>query len=228
MEIAVDPEHLRSARLAARLTQQEAAKELGVSQAYLALIEQGRRPVTARLLPRLAKFYDLGPTALPLDPNLPRDSASLATAVARLGYPAFPRSRRHRQNPASVLLAAITAADLEVRVLEALPWLAVEYSDLDWNWLIRETKVRDLQNRLGFLVSIAQRVAATQRNHAAAEQLHKVETMLDRARLVREDTLCQDSLSDAERRWLRTARSAEARHWNLLTDLTTEHLPYAA
>lgn len=42
------PDHLRSARQAAGLTQQQAADRLGVSQAYLALLERGRRPVTAR------------------------------------------------------------------------------------------------------------------------------------------------------------------------------------
>jgi len=228
MATALDPERLRVARVAAHLTQQEAADRLGISQAYLALVEQGRRPVTTHLLPRIAKLYKLGPTALPLDPDFPRDSASLAAAVARMGYLAFPRSRGRKQNPASVLLASVSADDLEVRVLEALPWLAVEYSDLDWNWLVREAKLRDLQNRLGFLVSMARRVAEARRNVSAADQLRSVETALDRARLVREDTLCQESLSQPERRWLRGARSAEARHWNLLTDLKTEHLPYAA
>ena len=44
----------------------------------------------------------------------------------------------------------------------------------------------------------------------------------------REDTLCQASLSDAERRWLRRTRPVEASHWNLLTDLNAQFLPYAA
>jgi hypothetical protein len=62
----------------------------------------------------------------------------------------------------------------------------------------------------------------------AAGRLRQVEQVLDRARLAREDTLCQDSLSDAERRWLRRARPPDARHWNLLTDLDLQSLPYAA
>ena len=55
----------------------------------------------------------------------------------------------------------------------------------------------------------------------------EVEAILDRARLVREDTLCQESLSDAERCWLRQTRPTEASHWNLLTDLKVQLLPYA-
>ena len=38
----------------------------------------------------------------------------------------------------------------------------------------------------------------------------------------------QESLSDVERRWLRQTRPKEARHWNLLTDLKAQLLPYAA
>ena len=115
-----------------------------------------------------------------------------------------------------------------MRVLEALPWLAIEYHNLDWEWLIREAKLRDFQNRLGFVVTLARQVEEKRGNGAATGRLHRIEEIVDRARLVREDTLCQDSLSDAERRWLRQARPAEANHWNLLTDLNAQLLPYAA
>ena len=66
MERSLCPEQLRSARIAAGLTQHQAADRLGVSQAYLALLERGRRPVTAQLGLRIANFYGLGPVALPL------------------------------------------------------------------------------------------------------------------------------------------------------------------
>jgi hypothetical protein len=122
----------------------------------------------------------------------------------------------------------VAADDVEVRVLEALPWLAVQYHDLEWGWLTREAKVRDVQNRLGFVVMLARQVAEKRGDMAAVGRLREVEEILDRARLIREDTLCQESLSEAERRWLRQARPAEARHWNLLTDLTAHGLPYAA
>ena len=152
------PEQLQSARRTAGLTQQQAADRLGVSQAYLALLERGRRPVTAQLEPKIVKLYHLGPTALPLrSDNIDSwHSSSLAAALASLGYPGFRQLRgAHRKNPAVVLLAAIVATEMEVRVIEALPWLVVEYSDLDWEWLIREAKLRDLQNRLGFVVTLA-------------------------------------------------------------------------
>jgi hypothetical protein len=45
---------------------------------------------------------------------------------------------------------------------------------------------------------------------------------------MREDTLCHESMTEAERRWLRERRPEEARHWNLLTGLVPEHLSYAS
>ncbi len=225
------PEHLRSARQTAGLTQQQAADRLGVSQAYLALLERGRRPVTAQLGPKIVKLYGLGPTALPLESGSidSWQSSSLAAALARLGYPGFRQLRgADRKNPAVVLLAAIAASEVEVRVIEALPWLVVEHSDLDWEWLIREAKLRDIQNRLGFVVTLARQVAEKRGDGLATSRLRGIEEVLDRARLVREDTLCQASLSETERRWLRRTRPVEASHWNLLTDLNARFLPYAA
>ena len=228
---SLQPEQLKSARTAAGMTQQQAADRLGMSQAYLALLERGRRPVTAPLRSKIVELYQLGPVALPLDAGSlePSDSASLAAGLASLGYPGFRQlTGVQPRNPATILLAAVAADDVEVRVLESLPWLAIRFHNLDWEWLVREAKVRDVQNRLGFVVMLARQVAEKRGDLVAVSRLHQVEQNLDRARLVREDTLCQESLSAAERRWLRRTRPLEARHWNLLTDLKAPLLPYAA
>ncbi len=228
---ALTPDRLRLARERAGFTQQQAAKRLGVSQAYLALMETGRRRVTEPVGLKIVGLYRLGPAFLPLLVDVLEfwDSAYLAKALANLGYPGF----RHllggpRDNPTVVLLAALSRPDLEVRVVEGLPWIVLEYCDLDWDWLIPESKVRDVQNRLGFIVTLGRRIAAKRGGGAAQSKLREVEERLDQARLAREDSLCQGSLSEAERSWLRRARPADARHWNLLTDLDAEHLPYAA
>jgi len=225
------PNQLRKARKLAGLTQQRAAAQLRVSQAYLAMIESGRRRVTDPLASRIAKLYRLPPTALPLDAGdaVARDSANIAKAVANLGYPGFRHLRGGRtMNPAAALLAAISSDDLEVRVVESLPWVAIEHHDLDWVWLVCQAKLHNAQNRLGFLVTLSRRVAEKSDATAAFGTLCTVQEVLERARLAHEDTLCQQSLSEAERRWLRKARPADAQHWNLLTDLSAEVLPYAA
>ncbi len=159
-----------------------------------------------------------------------RDSEKAAKALAGLGYPGFLYLRpAEQQNPVSVLLAALSSLDLEVRAIEALPWLVLKFPEMDWEWLLKEARQREIQNRLGFVVSLARRLAERRpTEQLKLGKLAEVEAALDRARLVREDTLCQQSLSAAERRWLRETRPPEARHWNLLADLTPELLPYAA
>jgi transcriptional regulator with XRE-family HTH domain len=224
-------DQLKPGRESAGLTQQQAAERLGVSQAYLALLERGRRRVTEELAAKMVELYHLSPAALPLERGCSDSwsSAKLARALAGLGYPGFQYLQRGpRKNPAAILLGALAAEELEVRVAEALPWLVVQYPDLDWEWLIREVKQQDLQNRLGFVVTLGRRVAEKQSREPVYSRLRQIEDTLGRARLVREDTLGQQSLSEGERRWLRQTRRAEARYWNLLTDLDAEHLPYAA
>lgn len=173
----------------------------------------------------------MSPTVLPpsVDDLNAWNSALLAAALANLGYAGFRHLKSGRcTNPAIVLLAAISRDNLEVRVVEGLPWLVAEYYDLDWDWLTREATARGSQNRLGFIVSLGRRIAEIRGAAEAQRKLRQQQEVLDQARLAREDTLCQNMISEAEREWLRQVRSADARHWNLLTDLSVEHLAYAA
>jgi transcriptional regulator with XRE-family HTH domain len=206
---------------------------LGVSQPYLSQLEQGQRPVTPELARSATALYRLSATALPMPEATPTDGSADAARLARqlsgLGYPGFAHLRPRMANPAAVILQALLIKDLEVRLAEALPWVLLTYPDLDWSWLVRHAKVQDVQNRLGFLVAVAKNLAATRADlQSALEQLTAVEQQLERARLVREDTLCRESMPAAERRWLHTNRSPLARHWNLLTGLTPDQLSYAS
>lgn len=221
---------LRHGRKAARLSQTEAANKLGVSQPYLSLLEQGQRAVPPRLARKAATLYRLSPTTLPFTSSQKRVSSELlAKAVAALGYPGFAHLRSHmRRNPAQVLSSALSQDNLETRVTESLPWVVWQYAGgLDWNLLVGYAKQHDLQNRLGFVTAFARQVAEVRGDTNRASLLKSREDELDHARLAREDTLCHASLSQPERGWLREHRPAEARHWNLLTDLKPEHVEYA-
>ena len=110
---------------------------------------------------------------------------------------------------------------------EALPWLVLAFPDLDWDWLVPRAKQRDLQNRLGYVVSLARGVATLQGLDVAGA-LEAREAFLDRSRLVREDVFGRSSLTEAERRWLRSNRPPEAAHWNMLSDLRPEHLVHGS
>lgn len=116
-----------------------------------------------------------------------------------------------------------------MRLAEVLPWVVLTYPDMDWPWLIREAKLRNVQNRLGFVVAMARDLAATRlRFRPALERISFAVNELERARLVREDTLCRESMPPAERDWLATTRSALARHWNLVTGLTVDQLSHVS
>lgn len=224
-------EQLKAGRLRAGLTQKQAAERLGVSQPYLSQLEKGERPVTAELASSATALYRLPATALPLPETLPEDpephDALFARQLCGLGYPGFAHLRPRKVNPVAVVLAALLREDLETRLAEALPWVLLTYPDLDWSWLIRHAKLQDVQNRLGFLVAVAKGLAADKpESQSAFNQLRAAEQRLERARLARQDTLCRESMPNAERHWLEANRSPLARHWNLLTGLTTDQLSY--
>ncbi len=104
----------------------------------------------------------------------------------------------------------------------------LRYWTLDWRWAVREAKLRDLQNRLGFVVGLARRLAERAGDERKVLTLTNLEAELDRSRLARADTLCRASLPEPERRWLSEHRPDEAKHWNLLTDWTADAPRYAA
>jgi transcriptional regulator with XRE-family HTH domain len=222
---------LKAGRLETALTQVQAALRLGVSQPYLSQLERGERPITPELVRSAATLYRLPATALPIPKSVPHriraNPDTLARQLSGLGYPGFAHLRHAKANPAAVLLEALVHEDLEVRLVESLPWVVLTYPDMDWTWLIREVKLRDTQNRLGFVVAIARDLAAVRpRFRAALPRISLAAQELERARLAREDTLCRESMPPAEREWLVTTRSSLARHWNLLTGLTADQLSH--
>jgi transcriptional regulator with XRE-family HTH domain len=225
--------HLREGREQKGWTQEDAASKLGVSQPYLSLLEKGMRRVPEKLARKAAHAYGLSAVTLPVETGWDtlrhKDEGALAADFAALGYPGFSHLKtKRKKNPAEVLLSALSARDLNSRLAEALPWVLLEYPDLDWQSLVSAVKVRDLQNRLGFVTSVARRLAEKLGEKEKAELLRSKEHILERSRLMLEDTLCHDSLTKAERKWLDTYRSAEAKYWRLLTDLTPEQLSYAS
>jgi len=222
---------LREARRKKGWTQEDSARKLRVSQAYLSMLERDRRQVPDRLMQRLSKTFGLGPLALSFrGPETWKKvgATGLATQLASLGYSGFSYlAGTPAWNPAELLLAALTKEELESRVAEALPWLVLEYHSMDWDWVVREAKVHDVTNRLGFVVTLARVVAEQQGKQDVAEKLSSLESTLQRSLLAREDTFCNERMSQAERHWLREKRTPQARMWNVLSSLAPEHLSHA-
>lgn len=221
---------LKAGRLRANWTQQEAAKRLGLTQAYLSMIEGNRRPVTAALALQTQRLFDLSPVSLPLHDARPTQVSDdeFKSELGAFAYPGFRYLRgKPTRNPAELLLCALDRADLDRRVVEALPWVAFAFVNLDWDWLVIRAKIRDRQNRLGFVVELAKETAVRKGDAAGATTLSEMLSSLRRSCLVQEDTLCHDSMTEAERKWLRNRRPDAAKSWNLLTDLDVKDLSYA-
>jgi transcriptional regulator with XRE-family HTH domain len=216
-------DQLKQARLQRGYTQQQAATRLGVTQAYLSMLESGERKPSSELARKLMREFKVSPTVLPVsDAPLNVTPDFLARELASLGYPGFAHLRRATRevNPAEFLLTALAERNLEARVAEGLPWLVYRYPDMNFDWLVRQARVRNLQNRLGFAVTLA-RLAG--RN----DDLQKPERELANSKLVKEDSFCRE-LNEPERRWLQEHRSEQAQQWNLLSDLRPETLRYVA
>ena len=232
----MDASDFKRARTAAGLSQQEAAAHLGVSQSYLSMLENSERPLFPQLSRRMVRVYKLPAAALPPSHQrwLPKRvrPGQLAADLAGLGYPGFAhlRKQRSRLNPGEVLLTALSQESLEARAFEALPWLVLEYWNLDRNWLAEQAKLHDLQNRLGFVVSLARKAGrrANRKNPPREGALQELESTLKRSLLAREEPLGKSQLSEAEYIWLNKHRTKDAREWHLLTDWRPEVLRYVA
>lgn len=170
-------------------------------------------------------------SAFPLSTPEPRPASpdELEQWLAAPGYPGFAHVRsRAKVDASEVVLSAILAHDLDVRLVEALPWVLVACPDLDWPWLRDRARRGNAQNRLGYLACLAHQIGESRHDDEVTEIWARRLEELEAARLDREGTLCRDSMPEPERDWLRNHRPAAAAHWNLLTDLTIEQLSYAA
>ena len=232
----MDVARFQQARKKAGLNQQRAARELGVSQSYLSMLEKGQRPLAPELARKMVRIYKLSPSSLP--PSRPSMASrkvtpdQLASHLAGLGYPgyAYLPSPRQQKNPSELLLTALAEEQLEARLFEALPWLMLKYWDMKTEWLVQQAKLHDLQNRLGFVVSLARKAGSRSpsRNPKRDAVLEELESRLGRSLLAKEELLGGKDFSDAERKWLRRHRPKEARQWNVLSNWRPEVLRYVA
>ena len=106
----------------------------------------------------------------------------------------------------------------------SLPWVLAVFHDVDRGWLVAQSRMVNLQNRLGFLVSLGLQL----QKPGAERDLRELLGKLEESRLAAEDTLCHISMRKAERDWVVRRRPASAAHWYLVSALTVEELTHAA
>ena len=211
------------------LSQGALAKALGVTQAYVSQLESGSRPISRQLVERLGALPDLPGSVIPAGHDAVDDAdADLAADAGALGYPGFAGSAGRRpKNPAAVIVAVLARRQVAPSVMAAVPWLLLSHAALDAAWLIDQVRLRNLQNRLGFLTDLAIDLArgAFRVDDAHLETLQALRAELEASRLANEGTLAR-VLTPTERQFFEEHRSAAARHWHLLTGLTAAQLPY--
>jgi transcriptional regulator with XRE-family HTH domain len=223
---------LKKARKKLQLTQSEIAQKLGVTQSYFSRLEKGERPLSDKLARKAVNLFNLSPTVLPMKTDLkslrPATNGNFVKELAALNYPSYSHVKPSTlKNPVRVLATALCADNLEGRLVEALPWILLKFSDMHWRELVDIAKRKDLQNRLGFLTSLARKLAEKHGDTKTVAKFKRREELLDRSRLAKEDTLCREKMTEAEKRWVLQNRSAEAAHWNILSNLSVDYLNYA-
>lgn len=219
-------------RLSRNWEQSEAAAKLKVSQPYLSLLETGKRPITKKIARRAVSIFKLPPSVLPFENSAEisqtkTDENTLSSNIAALGYPKFSHLKKSvKVNPALVLITALKIDDLDGRIVEALPWLIYKFADMNWTAIFRHAKMHDAQNRLGFLLSLADHPAVRDDDIEKQKTLKGLISDLEKSRLVREDSFRRNNLTETEKNWLKTNRSKEARFWKVLSNLSVENLDY--
>ncbi|MBK9528385.1 MAG: helix-turn-helix transcriptional regulator [Acidobacteria bacterium] len=199
-------------------TQLETAHALGVSQTYLSLLEAGKRPLTEKLVRKAIRFLNSP------DENTDRSSApefksDLGRSACGSPLAAWVTGASHlkRTGPRTrrFALAALNSPKRDARVVEALPWVVLTFPDMEWASLTKVAKAYDLQNRLGFITEVARSIASFRGDGLKGEKLLRCESRLERSLLVREETLCNETMTNAERRWLAVTRPEPAKRWHL-------------
>jgi hypothetical protein len=142
--------------------------------------------------------------------------------LSALGYPGFAHVAKActRTRPDNLLMTVLAQPDADARVVEALPWVVASFKNhFDFGAMVRQAKLQNLQNRLGFVLQVS--AVDTPGGLTAILQL-------DRAQLLQEDTLRWDSMPAATREWIRANRTPLAEHWNVLTRLRAEDAHHTA
>ena len=225
----MDNADFKTLRTTAGWTQVQAAGKLGVTQAYLSMVERGMRPVSDELTAKALQVFEVPPMQLPLKEAKESHwtTSRFEEELGAMGYPGYAYLRgTPSSNPAELLLAALNTDNLGARVREGLPWLPFHFPEMNWRWLVSHAKLANRQNRLAYVVQLAMQVADKHGMSALAKRLDTELQVLELSRLAGEDTLCHQRMTQAERRWLLANRPAQAAHWNLLTDLVPEHLAH--
>jgi len=73
--------------------------------------------------------------------------------LGALGYTKFSYLKEKKSpDPKELLFDALDERDLDSRIVEGLPWLAVTYVDMDWDWLVQNASLHPcIDGKIGWV-----------------------------------------------------------------------------
>ena len=164
----------------------------------------------------------------------------LEKALAVLGYPGFAYLTAYLQfetgskdafDPGELIRWAITQNVINTRVTEALPWLIAAYAtQINWEKLIGSAQQQKVQNRLGYLASLALQLVESKQTLSRPEARLLLQESLLRLQGIQqpqEQTLMNEEIGPVMRNWVIGNRPPEAAKWHILTTITTDDLQHA-
>jgi len=108
------------------------------------MLESGRRAMPYELARLAAETLHAPPTALPLRARAFETPAGSEKLSLQLTALVIQDSLTCGQKRAAILprfcSTALNAANLDNRVTEGLPWLALAYRGHDWDWVVQNAK----------------------------------------------------------------------------------------
>jgi transcriptional regulator with XRE-family HTH domain len=228
----VTGDELKNARKASAWTQAQAAARLGVTQAYLSMVERGERAVSSELASKAVEVFEVPATSLPLTEYrpgahdagfFPVDAGKPGLSGIRLSAQFGPiESGGSADGGVGLGRSGLTGHRGAGMAATGLPASELGLAD-------RECKVAgSTEPAWDLWLSWRGRPQRREGHSQLEEELAVRVAKLEPSRLVKEDTLCRESMTRAERAWLRDHRPKSAEHWNLLTDLTVEQLDHVA
>jgi hypothetical protein len=145
----------------------------------------------------------------------------------QVGYPGFAYLRNRRPlNPAEVLLRALRAGDVDARMVEGTTLGAVEVPGSRLGVAPARSKRGRPSEPAGISGVGRPTTGRASRRNRSGEELAEQEQTLEGSRLQREGAF-RESLTDAERRWLREKQPPHATHWNMFSTVNASELANA-
>lgn len=228
-------EGIRKLRKERRLTQQELAKILDLSQAHLSKIEHGQGSITAEQLISLLQKY-----SLPLNYFVPQKKTSdiyadLQNALIHLGashlqeVPNVSIPERLIQPEKAIVRTLVTTPTARL-VTALVPVIVKNYETININRIVEQLRLRGFENRFWWIVegtyhALAQRLDDPYLPRALHRQYQRAFLFLERKKVdassiqdqTTQDELDRDLLSARTIQLVKKNRDKLAKRWHIIT-----------